>query len=519
MKTMEKKSTRDISDSEVDESSCHDNSTRGSSSGTHVASSNIRTNGNSKDEKQLAAKETAAVFRLRVLVLVIMFLAAVAVSLAVWFITTNSEEEDFKTHYDGASTKLIESFEAIVDQKIGALASLSVTFTSFARNENATWPFVVMNDFQQRAATARSLSDSLFLELLVSFTVNTNSIELTSIYSRESIRCFQPVVTDETRQEWEKFSVENKKWLDDGRAYQTRLGYDKLWNVAREGDGRRATEEDSDNSYLGENVIQFVTGDGQGDSYIANQIWRFDANFQPVGDLGSGPYYPIWQSSPILASPRDLVNWNILDYPGYAPYTVLCAETGNVAIGGIDVSVPGDITSDVLATSFFAFILSYAEGRNVDYQGDPFSSVYIPVYDSYDQGKKTVGVILGVMRWATFFEGVLSSNSEAVTVVLESSLEGAFTYRVTPSLAEYVGQGDLHDNKYDHLVRTANFEVHNIERSGALEFSLDESLNKFKIRVYPTQEFENAFRSKIPLVTTLAVGMVFVFTAIMFLGE
>ena len=63
----------------------------------------------------------------------------------------------------------MDSFEEIVDQKIGALASLSVTFTSFARNENATWPFVVMNDFQQRAATARSLSDSLFLELLVSF--------------------------------------------------------------------------------------------------------------------------------------------------------------------------------------------------------------------------------------------------------------------------------------------------------------------------------------------------------------
>eukprot|EP00977_Amphora_coffeiformis_P021284 scaffold9134_cov170-Amphora_coffeaeformis.AAC.8 len=487
---MDKKSTREMSDSEVDESSYHDNSAWDSSGGTHAASSKI----SDKDEKQLAAKETAAVFRLRVLVLAIIFLAAVAVSLAVWFITTNSEEEDFVTNYDGASTKLVESFEEIVDQKIGALASLSVTFTSFARNENATWPFVDMNDFQQRAATARSLSDSLFLELL-------------------------PIITEETRGEWEQFSVENKKWLDDGRAYQKRLGYDKLWEVVAGGNGRRAAEDYSGNSFLGENVIEFVAGDGQGDSYIANQIWRFDANFQPTRDLGPGPYYPIWQSSPILASPRDLVNWNILDYPAYAPYTVLCAETGNVAIGGIDVSVPGDITSDVLATSFFAFILSYAEGRYVDYKGDPFSSVYIPVYDSYDQGKKTVGVLLGVMRWATFFEGVLSSSSEDVTVVLESSLEGAFTYRVTNDLVEYVGPGDLHDTKYDHFERIANFEEHNIESSGALEFSLDESLNKFKIRVYPTKKFEDAFRSQLPLVTTLAVGMVFVFTAIMFLGE
>ena len=244
--------------------------------------------------------------------------------------------------------------------------------------------------------------------------------------SHESFCCLQPIVTDETRGEWEQFSVENKEWLDDGRAYQNLLGYDKLWEVADEGEVRRAAEDFSGNSFLGDNVIEFVAGDGQGDSYIANQIWRFDATFQPTRDLGPGPYYPIWQSSPILASPRDLVNWNILDYPGYAPYTVLCAETGNVAIGGIDVSPPGDITSDILATSFFAFILSYAQGHKVDYKGDPFNSVYIPVYDSYDQGKKTVGVLLGVMRWATFLEGVLSSNSEAVTVVLESSLEGVY---------------------------------------------------------------------------------------------
>ena len=220
------------------------------------------------------------------------------------------------------------------------------------------------------------------------------------------------------------------------------------------------------------------------------------------------------QASPLLASPRDLVNWNLLDYPGYAPYTVLCHETGDVAIGGIDTDVPGDITSETLTTSFFAFILSYAAGKNVPYQGDPFSSVYIPVYDSYEDDRQTVGVIVSVMRWATYFEGVLPPNSEAVTVVLENTKEGAFTYLVTPTEAIFQGEGDLHDTKYNHMERAATFN--DIEKEvGTIVFKLNQSLARYSIRIYPTASFEEAHTSFLPVVITLSIGMVFVFTALM----
>lgn len=224
------------------------------------------------------------------------------------------------------------------------------------------------------------------------------------------------------------------------------------------------------------------------------------------------------QSSPILASPRDLVNWNLLDYPGYAPYTVLCHESGDVTIGGIDTAIPGDITSEVLATSFFAFILSYAAGKNVGYQGDPFSSVYIPVYDSYDNERKTVGVLVSVMRWATFFEDILPPNSEAVTIVLENTIEGAFTYLVTPTEAIFQGKGDLHDTKYDHLVRKANFDNLKME-TGTIAFKLNQSLNQYTMKVYPTASFEEAHVTFLPVLVTIAVGMMFVFTAIMVCGS
>lgn len=120
-----------------------------------------------EEQERLAAKETKAVFLLRLLVFSALFLAAAIVSVAVYILTSRAEQDDFDSSFEGSSLKLINSFKEIVQQKIGAITSVSVAFTSYARAQNNTWPFVTMNDFQQRAATARSLSDSLFLEILV----------------------------------------------------------------------------------------------------------------------------------------------------------------------------------------------------------------------------------------------------------------------------------------------------------------------------------------------------------------
>lgn len=339
---------------------------------------------------------------------------------------------------------------------------------------------------------------------------------LRRVFGRLAPRRLQPVITDDDRDAWEIYSVQNKNWLDEGRAYQSRLGYDKLWRNPNDGrrDRRMTESEGSNSSLLGDNLVNFVTGDGQGDSYIADQIWHSNSNARPVRDVGPSPYFPVWQMSPILSSPLDLANYNLLYSPVYAPHIVHCYETGQVTIGGIDVSEPGDTASQDITTSFFAFILSYAVGKNVDYLGDPFSSVYIPVYDSYDDSKKMVGVLLGVMRWATYFANILPPTSPPLTVVLENTLDGAFTYQVTPTEVIYVGKGDLHDTKYKNKVREATF-THLEIREGSTTFRLNEGLNQYVLRIYPSQEFEDSFTSRLPIIITISVGMVFVFTAFM----
>jgi len=72
-----------------------------------------------------------------------------------------------------------------------------------ALETNSTWPFINMNNFQERSESTRSLSGVMTLNLL-------------------------PIVTNETRADWEKFSNENSQWLMEAVEYQTKNGIGQI---------------------------------------------------------------------------------------------------------------------------------------------------------------------------------------------------------------------------------------------------------------------------------------------------
>lgn len=218
-------------------------------------------------------------------------------------------------------------------------------------------------------------------------------------------------------------------------------------------------------------------------------------------------------------APRELANWDVLSYPDYAPYVAHAAATGQATFGGIDVANPGDINSPELTPSFYAFLLSYAAGKSANYTGDPFSSFYVPVFDSFDDDRRVVAVFLGVLQWAAYFEGVLPANSPPLTVVLENSCEGPFTYIVSPDDVQFVGQGDLHDTKYDDVEEKATFDdLIAIKDNNGVNLGLDfnQELCQYTVRIFPTSEFENEYKTGLPILVTIAVGAVFLFAVLMF---
>lgn len=136
-----------------------------------------------------ANKQTQAVFRLRLMVFFVLFLAAICVSVIIYMVTSKGESDEYETQYESIAEKLQNSFLDIADTKFGVVSSLGVAVIAHGIDHKRTWPFVTLSSFQQRASTARRQSKALYV------TIN-------------------PLVNTSQREEWEHFAVsEDAKWM------------------------------------------------------------------------------------------------------------------------------------------------------------------------------------------------------------------------------------------------------------------------------------------------------------------
>jgi hypothetical protein len=87
------------------------------------------------ESNQIAGKETRAVLKLRVSVIVVLVACAIAVSTAIYKLTHASEHEAFQIQYKGSAEKVMKAFEDILEVHAGALASLSVAITTQGKKE------------------------------------------------------------------------------------------------------------------------------------------------------------------------------------------------------------------------------------------------------------------------------------------------------------------------------------------------------------------------------------------------
>jgi hypothetical protein len=141
------------------------------------------------EKERLGQAETKAVFRLRLVVFLVMLLAAVAVSVTIYIITSRAEAEEFESQFDGAASKIAETFQDVVHQKVAAISSLAVAIIAHGVDHSRNWPFVTLSSFQQRSSTARKLADALFVTI-------------------------SPIVSDGNRKEWEDFvALDDSYWM------------------------------------------------------------------------------------------------------------------------------------------------------------------------------------------------------------------------------------------------------------------------------------------------------------------
>jgi len=436
-----------------------------SSNNKTSSSSDQSTSDNIK--KQLAMKETGDIFRLRVLVILILILAAAGVSVLVFLISQNSDEEEFETQFEGASEQLIEAFEHIKTDRISALSALAVAAIAHGVDHSRDWPFVALSSFQQRSFSARSNSGML----------------------QVSINAW---VNDWDREEWERYVVEeDSAWIQQAQNYQEFVGIDE---------------------YIVNYGAEFNVGV---DSQPIAAYGATNGENEPVED-NSGPYLPFWEMSPLLRN--DDVNIDILKDESHATHARLCLETQSVVLGSPERRPAGSMDDAPNSpTSRFASLLSIAEQEEVEYEGDPMTVVYLPIFDSFESSRKVVALMLGTFNWGRYFKNILPPNVQGIDVVLRNPCYEAFTYRVSSSEVRPLGRGDLHEDEYDKFgVTSLPLETGTVADGTRDGLKFHDYECKYQISVYPSTTFADTYDSSTPAIITFAVAIIFSFAILMF---
>ena len=174
------------------------------------------------------------------------------------------------------------------------------------------------------------------------------------------------------------------------------------------------------------------------------------------------------------------------------------------------------IYSSALALSQYRYTVS-------DFKKDPVSSMVYPVFDSFEQTKKVAGVLAVSLYWSLYFEDILSTKAKGIEVVLENTLNQTFTYRIDGPVVTYLGPGDRHDPSYDYLMVSADVAeyVNTLALPTTRSYTAVNLNNEFlayKLRVYPSSETEDDCLTNEPVIFTVVVAMVFLFTSLIFMA-
>jgi hypothetical protein len=260
--------SRSGSKSFSDQSSGDDSISNGSDSISSDTENGSRTTEETSDTEkdQLAQKETRDVFMLRVLVVLVLLLAAVAVSFVVYLITRNAEVDEFETQYTALADTVLRAFEDIVTQNLGAISSVGVAAIAHGIDHELEWPFLTLSSFQERSATARSLSGAIFISL-------------------------NPLVSETHRTDWEKFVVKNSGWIEEGFEYQKDLevdGFEAPMEMMMSGDKMLMPEDEMAMPAMGGSNM---TMGGSNMTEERNEIFYVEDGMTWI-DPGPGLYLP-----------------------------------------------------------------------------------------------------------------------------------------------------------------------------------------------------------------------------------
>ena len=287
---------------------------------------------------------------------------------------------------------------------------------------------------------------------------------------------------------------------------------------SRSAEGFTIQEEQGLNDFDDPGVIRksFLTDN------VVDPLHTFNDVGQPILSKSSGPYFvPRWQMFPVLET--SMVNENLLENPKVSKPVQASIESRSAILSGFQFAPAGSTSDPDRATAFFATLESMSVGKQAEYKGDPMSHILIPIFDSLngtDRGE-VVGVLQAKFHWKDYLEDILPASDYGYHVVIENgcdpTVENAFSYEVDGPLVKVLGKGDRHDLAFTHYLVDGNMAKDSIKDGTPQGLRYSDEYCPFVFQVYPTQVLYDKYVTDIPILLSLSMSVVFIFTIGMFL--
>ena len=142
------------------------------------------------------------------------------------------------------------------------------------------------------------------------------------------------------------------------------------------------------------------------------------------------------------------------------------------------------------------------------------SFVSSPVFADFTDGAVVVGTVHVVVPWERYFENVLPRDVNGIQAVLSDSCGKVYTMKLQGPNATVV-EGDQHDGGFNDLKNSWTLGAMVGNDDDAEFYVTNECI--YTVDVYPTEEMKDKYMSDRPLHYAIAVAVIFVFTAFVFL--
>jgi hypothetical protein len=212
------------------------------------------------------------------------------------------------------------------------------------------------------------------------------------------------------------------------------------------------------------------------------------------------------------------VNENMLRRQEFIEEVNACQDS--VVIGKFHNAEPGTMTSENTETAFYAGLVAHKEKRaSAEYNGAPISYVYLPVRDTFHGENSTnVAILAFIIKWDYYFQKILAPNTPEMIVVLENACQDPQTFSIRGEFVEYLGIGDYHDATFEPYMQTANFDsILTVPDGTPYGMKFNQEFCPVQIRMYPSQEFYNKYKTSAPAINAVTVASLLIFSILMFI--